>query len=184
MQKVNLIEKFDDPRIDPIVNLKFGTIMNNWDEMLEFLLNCRQHGITKKINLVLSGHAHKNLEFRIENLHGRDITKTPYVDYYPFYKLKIPGAIYMGEYSQEYDGQIKYIESLEQGEKLRKLADRNLIVNKYSFVVQTTSLGPRSRREHSKIQGYRKIHIKDNRIQSFNFTPILRYLVPFKKYVE
>lgn len=184
LKEHKLIEKFDDPRIDPIVDLKFGTIMNNWEEMIELLLNCRGHGIDKRVNLVLCGHAHKNLEFRIELLQGRELSKVKYVEYFPFYKVKIPAAVYYGNFSEEYDAQLDYLNKLESGAKIRKLADRNLIINKYPFIIQTSSLGPRSTREQSHLQGFREILINNNRIDSFYFIPILKYFVPFEKFLR
>ncbi|MCP4763715.1 MAG: hypothetical protein GY870_18230, partial [archaeon] len=54
------------------------------------------------------------------------------------------------------------------------------ITNKHPFILQTTSLGPRSGRDHSNIQGYRKIIINNNRIDGFEFSPLLRYYAPFE----
>ncbi|MCP4762974.1 MAG: hypothetical protein GY870_14440, partial [archaeon] len=79
LKEYSLIKKFNDPRIDPLINLKFGTIVRNWEEMFQFLLNCKDKGISKRVNLVLCGHAHKNMEFRIEPLMGRELEKIAYI---------------------------------------------------------------------------------------------------------
>jgi len=175
----------DDPRIDPFIDLKFGTILRNWEEMLLFLLNCRTSGINRRVNFVFAGHSHENIEFRIQTLQGRSLNKTPFVEIWPFKKLEIPCAVYFGNYSAEYAAEIKYLDSLEQGEKHRRLSNSHLITNKYPFLIETTSLGPRSTSEHdrSNIQGYRIISIKENRVESFSIRPIYRFFTSFDAYI-
>ena len=185
LKEYSLIEIFDDPRVDPIVDLKFGTILKNWEEMLHLLLNCKSQGISKSVNLVLSGHTHKNLEFRLEPLMGRELQKIPYIEILPFYKKQeIPCAIYMGNYSNEYKAEIEYLNSLEIADQQIRFSNSELIINKHPFLVQTTSLGPRSQREDSSIQGFRKLYLKNNRIESFNVCPLLRCFIPFAKLIK
>ncbi|MBD3351277.1 MAG: hypothetical protein GF364_07300 [Candidatus Lokiarchaeota archaeon] len=180
LDEYHLIDKFDDPRVDQIVNLKFGTILRNWEEILEFCLNCKRSGINKRVNLVLSGHSHKNLEFRLQTLRGREITKTPYIEILPFKKVNVPCAVYIGNYSMEYMAEIKYLNSLSKDARIRRLANHNLITNKFPFLAVTTALGPRSQREYSNLQAFRKIQITEDRIDSFAPETLLRYFAPFE----
>jgi hypothetical protein len=185
LKEYSLIEIFDDPRIDSIVDLKFGTILKNWEEMLVFLLNCKSKGIQKKVDLVLSGHTHKNLEFRIEPLIGRELQKIPYIEILPFYKKEnIPCAIYMGNYSNEYKAEIEYLNTLERTAQQDRFMNMELIINRKPFILQTTCMGPRSQRESSSIQGFRKVHIKNDRIETFEFSPLLKVYIPFSKWVN
>lgn len=180
LKEYNLIDKFDDPRIDTLVNLKFGTIVRNWEEILEFCLDCKSHGINKRVNLVCSGHSHKNLEFRIQTLQGREIQNTAYIEILPFHKIDIPCAVYLGNYSLEYAAEIDYLKQLEKEAQIRRLADHNLITNLYPFLCITTALGPRSLREYSNLQGFRTIRITENRIDDFRTQPLIRYFASFE----
>lgn len=181
LKEYSLMEKLDDPRVDPIIDLKVGTIMKNWENNLLFLLNCKRQGIDKKIDFVFSGHSHKNLEFRIENIYGRERSKTPYLEQFPFHKINIPCAVYIGDYSKEYRDELEYIDSLEKDNIEQRIVDRNFIVDKTPFIIITTSIGPRSQDDNSRNQGYREIIIKNNRIESFFNYPILKYFIPFDK---
>jgi hypothetical protein len=174
-----LRHKFEDPRVDPIIDLKFGTILKNWDIMLETLLNCKSQGNDKRIFMVLSGHSHENLEFRIERLEGRELSQTPYLGYLPFYKKDIPCAIYLGNYSEEYVDEIEALQALDFAIKEQRYTSKHLIINHYPFVILTTSLGPRSTNELSRMQGYREIIIKNNRVEGWQFKKIYRHFVPF-----
>ncbi|MHA1729923.1 MAG: metallophosphoesterase family protein [Promethearchaeota archaeon] len=175
-------KKFEDPRIDPIVNLKFGTVLNNWEEMLKFLLNCRRHGINKCVNLVLCGHEHKNLEFRLEPLEGRTLSELRYVDYFPFYKVDIPCAVYLGDYSDEYSAKIEAL-NLPNNQNMQYNTKKS-ILTKFPFILQTTSLGARSQRENSSLQCYREVIINQNHIDGFKTVPILKYFISIDKKMQ
>lgn len=179
LKEYTLIDKMDDPRIDQLVNLKFGTIVQNWEEMLNFCLNCKRQGISKRVKLVSSGHAHKNIEFRIQPLHGRDIATIRNADFGPLKKINVPCAVYMGDYSNEYEAEIKYLDTLISEEKEQRLADHNLITNQYPFITVITALGPRSQREYSNLQAFREIILNENRLDSFKSQILLRYFIPF-----
>ena len=184
LKEYSLIDKMDDPRIDPLIDLKFGTILNNWEQFLSFCLNCRDKGILKPVDLVVCGHAHKNLEFRLEPLMGRKLETIPNLEILPLKKLQIPCAVYMGNYSDEYKAEMQYFNKLFEDDRKRRLADHNLITNKNPFILLTTTIGPRSQKEYSNLQGYRKIIIKENRIEEFSVYPLLRYFIPFENYLD
>ena len=125
-------------RVDTKVNLKNGTISHHWAETVEFCLNYA--------TLVLSGHTHKNFEFRLSPTKE----KSSVFEHLPFKRQKIrtPAAVYFDDYSE--------------------LAPHpRWISEKIPFLVQTPALGPSDYRRNQRAGGFRVIKIREGQLTSF-----------------
>ncbi|MHA1820862.1 MAG: hypothetical protein ACTSU2_02110, partial [Promethearchaeota archaeon] len=184
LKEYALIEKFDDPRIDPLVDLKFGTILRNWEWFLKFLIDIEKPGIAKPVNILFCGHTHKNLEYRLEHLRGRTISKIKYLEYWPFNKVDIPCAVYLGNYANEYESETRFLKLMDKEEQMKRFKNKELIINRFPFILNTTSLGPRSMRDQSKVQAYRRVIIRHNFIEDFRLKPLIRYFIPYNEFIK
>ncbi|MHA1733436.1 MAG: metallophosphoesterase family protein [Promethearchaeota archaeon] len=127
-----------DPRMDIFVDLKHGTISNNWDRFLEFALQYRV--------ITVNGHTHQVREFR-----GTKTTKPTHAyRAIPFILKKVenPMAIYYDDYSAQ-DHEPDWYER-----------------NK-PFFLQTSALGPNSYRKKKNCGKYRAFRIRGGKIEGF-----------------
>jgi len=124
--------------IDDKITLKFGTITNNWQEMVNF---CKDFS-----NLSLCGHTHTLKEFRLET----PIKKSKEFKSVPFNLIKIenPAAVFFDDYSE-------------------LLLNSKEISDKKPFLFQTPALGLGSFDNPTEGGGYREIKIKNGKIDSF-----------------
>jgi hypothetical protein len=117
-------------------NLSYGSLAYNWKEFLKLLT-----GLTnkkgQKIDLVLSGHAHQNIEFRLES-------------YYDKVHKRNEVGICCGEYSK----QLLTKNTPQEREKWWK-------ENK-PFILQTAATGPKGKYDEPEI---RKIVIENNQLK-------------------
>ena len=124
--------------IDDKINLKFGTITDNWQEMVNFCKNF--------CTLALCGHTHTLREFRLET----PIKKSKVFKSVPFNLIKIenPAAVFFDDYSE-------------------LLLNSKEISDKKPFLFQTPALGLGSFDHPTEGGGYREIKIKNGKIDSF-----------------
>jgi len=128
----------DKRNIDDKINLKYGTITNNWQEMINF---CKDFCL-----LALCGHTHTLREFRLKN----PIEKSKVFKSVPFNLIKIenPAAVFFDDYSE-------------------LLKNQKDIWDKKPFLFQTPALGLGSYEHPTAGGAYREIKIKKGKIESF-----------------
>jgi hypothetical protein len=116
-------------------NLSFGSLAHNWKTFLEVLT-----GLTNQkkyiVDLVLSGHAHQNIEFRLQ----------------PYYHRK-DKRYEVGIYCWDYSNQLL---NLKTPEERRQWWEKNK-----PFILQTAATGPTGKYEPE----IRKIVIENNQVK-------------------
>src|SRR5271157_2854799 len=128
-----------DRRIDMQMTLKSGCISHFWVDMLEF---CLAHA-----TLVLSGHTHNKLEFRITPA----AAKSNVVAHFPFTlkKISTPAAVFYDDYSA--------------------LAENpEWIAARVPFLVQTPALGPNNFRRNQRAGAFRLVTIRGGKLEGFH----------------
>ena len=144
----NLRKYHETGRLDQIVNMKYQTIMYNWNTLLKIFTGSDKE-IRRKVDVIACGHTHTLREYRLKEAKETEIINFGFW-LFPIY-LKIPCEMYTSNYSE------KFSEFTEDEFKIW------FDVNK-PFVFQTQATGPISAKSKFKPPGFRLFRIKDNQI--------------------
>lgn len=120
------------------VDLSAASIYQNWSEFLDILVGI--HG-NSPVNMVLCGHTHRNLEFRLETYYW-DEGSNP-----SRFKKKV--GFYTDKYTDQLNGFNKDVKKCSDWWHKHK-----------PLITQTASLGPHG--EGEKLPRYRVIRVKDD----------------------
>jgi hypothetical protein len=120
------------------IQLKSGCISHYWSEMVEY---CLQHA-----TLVLSGHTHNKLEYRIT---PADV-KSSVMAHLPFKlkKIPIPAAVFYDDYSD-------------------LVEDEDWVAARVPFLVQTPALGPSNYWRNQRAGAFRVVVIRGGKLAGF-----------------
>ena len=142
----NLKEYTGDPRLEKILNLKYQTIMYNWDDLLKIFIGADKK-IRRKVDLILCGHTHTLKEFRLKETQETErINMGFYIA--PIY-IEIPCHVYTNRYRDKFE---QFEDDLE-----RKVW---FDVNK-PFIFQTQAIGPISMNYKFKPPGFRFLKVRN-----------------------
>ncbi|MFX1498188.1 MAG: metallophosphoesterase family protein [Promethearchaeota archaeon] len=136
-------------RLDPVLNLKYETIMYNWATLLRIATGSDKV-VRRKVDLILCGHTHTLKEYRL-----KEAQKTERINFgfwfLPIY-IEVPCEVYTSTYRKRF-------------ESFNNQADLNIWfdVNK-PFVFQVQALGPISALYKYKPPGFRIYSIENNNI--------------------
>ncbi|MFO8017947.1 MAG: metallophosphoesterase [Promethearchaeia archaeon] len=154
----NLEKYVGDPSLEKLLNLKYQTVMYNWEDLLKIFIGADKE-IRRKVDLIFCGHTHTLKEFRLKETQETErINMGFYIA--PIY-LEIPCHIYTSKYRKKF-------EQFEDKEKLDIWFD----VNK-PFIFQTQAVGPISLNYKFKPPGFRLLkvedyHLTENRVFSLH----------------
>lgn len=144
----NLRKYNETGRLDHILNMKYQTIMYNWNTLLKIFTGSDKE-IRRKVDIIICGHTHTLREYRL-----KEAKETEFINYgfwlFPVY-IKIPCEMYTSNYSEQFN---RFTE-----DDLKIWFD----VNK-PFIFQTQATGPISAKSKFKPPGFRFFKVKKDQI--------------------
>ena len=145
----NLKKYNETGRLDQILNMKYQTIMYNWNTLLKIFTGSDEE-IRRKIDIVVCGHTHTLKEYRLKEAKETEIINFGFW-LFPIY-IRIPCEMYTSNYSEKFN-------KFENFDEFKIWFD----VNK-PFVFQTQATGPISAKSKFKPPGFRFFKVKNNQI--------------------
>jgi DNA repair exonuclease SbcCD nuclease subunit len=145
----NLKKYNETGRLDQILNMKYQTIMYNWNTLLKIFTGSDEE-IRRKIDIVVCGHTHTLKEYRLKEAKETEIINFGFW-LFPIY-IRIPCEMYTSNYSEKFN-------NFENFDEFKIWFD----VNK-PFVFQTQATGPISAKSKFKPPGFRFFKVKNNQI--------------------
>jgi len=135
------------------VDLSAASISNNWDQFLDFLAGANDY--EKGIDLVLCGHTHCDLAFRLEKYPATEGRPIPTRFSQPQHRI----AIYTDKYAQD----------LDKASDHERCWYESWWQEHRPLILQTPSSGPEG--NDKSPAGYRLIQVVDNMITRLNYCP-------------
>jgi predicted MPP superfamily phosphohydrolase len=144
------LEKYlGNARLDRVLNLKYQTIMYNWDEFLKICTGSDKM-IRRKVDLILCGHTHTIKEFGLKEAREKEMISMGF--YFTKFPIMVPCEVYTSRYRDVF-------KTFKNPMDLKIWFD----VNK-PFIFQTQAVGPLSLKFKFKSPGFRYIMVKNSQI--------------------